>query len=1431
MPDDNGFLKGAAIAAPLGFGASFALKGMAQKGYFNMPQVPSSSAFLGNLRAANLQSNQGARIWDFFGANQLLFKKEPEIARTAWIQAVQSTDPMAEEVLSFGGDLRAASPGKVVSSIEQTLQRNNSVFMARIFNKFRSNVSALRKHYEVTRKMPQFKAVEGLRFPAPRGMAINDLPAEIAAFHKRITKDTGITGTGTGMVKYYSRPGWEGYGTYVMSFKRGKMPFDITVPVARGGMLMEGLTQSARRIATGVGVLDPMSGAIERLKTHEFYMRDIERSILPRMGEYRSGWEIEKAISQAYERSFALETIPNLPEGRLSEAWKNYARIKGQAFRVVTEGKVAQLKPGELYRSVFGGLTEEQFKDVLGRSDIYPFPGPKNLAKNMVSSFNAAEWFMTQPDVEWAGQPRQLLRQWRASEKAVAEMMASGSAKWSIFETQAWKGFLGPHGAPWVPTIYVDPVKHGAILERLGLKEGEMLLADTPSFRRQFEVTGQPFPIHLASVEKGVAERIKRGATGLMAFSEGELLGMTPAGESIAYRKGMELLGLEPFKTVGRGEEFTLMYRQTLRPETAGKYFGIKAVQKFKDPWEIEKAVAEMTKGLPAAERYQFTKLEGKVRLATTDALKHQHYKNRQLITGLWKAMSEMNIRRKYKSSSKAAAFLTDPTGFIGAMRGKYGTAAEFTKALEQFAVIEGGLPKGRFYSVFGGGVSGLSIGISQAIFHDPMRLTGAGVLGSVEPRMFDVLRGGQYGSLGEAMSAELASRLAVTNPQRLATYEGLTKTLASYAGKLTPGKTDALWDITTKGYTHEGFQKFIEGGGGFMKMGARDIFVPGGDVLTPFMTPAGKYIPGDLAMEYHRLARGMAQLHTQAKRVGLEEADELVRGFIRNVGAQQAPYGSGAGAIAGGKVLGSRFLRGVSEFAGKRAPGAMTVGIPEYIGYQMFGELENLPGMNVAEVEEIATRLRAGKSVGGMIWRHPLAGPYSAQPINIQMMKGVTEPVVLMPSQMIDVGLKNPIELSPMVGMGMDLDADIASVSLVSPDLEKKIRKGWTYADNQYTQAYMEHMVRAQIIKTKAAGGAGALAASERKVADALKLAIGQQWIGKLSLQFSATRQAAVQRLGGQQAANAAFLLNWLEESVLKAKHLPGEQVLGGSFSALLGTVESAFKTRDPERLERVVQGMLEKDDLSRQLLEQEVRIPKNIEAVRRATGVRSMKNVLPALNLRETTRDIMSATESAESTGLEEMSRAAAGRRPITPRILEKYLAFTGSVLSGSKGVFAGVSSAAVRGKNFMASMGMGVLEHKKALGWGFLGSIAIAAALSKPQDLVGTGAEFVPGAKGLSQGNRAAARMSPEDVLPPEQPLGEPTAPTITSIPSVRILPGAERRNINISARSRSRLNTEDMVQRYQRRVNSDKIHVNVRDNRSRLSSHEMADRMLR
>jgi len=156
------------------------------------------------------------------------------------------------------------------------------------------------------------------------------------------------------------------------------------------------------------------------------------------------------------------------------------------------------------------------------------------------------------------------------------------------------------------------------------------------------------------------------------------------------------------------------------------------------------------------------------------------------------------------------------------------------------------------------------------------------------------------------------------------------------------------------------------------------------------------------------------------------------------------------------------------------------------------------------------------------------------------------------------------------------------------------------------------------------------------------------------------------------------------------------------------------------------------------------------------------------------------------------------------------------------------ANLSKASMTAKNFLASAGLGVLKHKKAVGFGFAGSIALATMLSKPDDLIGSGRELIPDARPMMRVNKAGSRMKPEDVMPPQQELGRPSPPSRLTVPTVRINPG---QSTNINARVRTKQMDRDFIRKLRTVTETDRINVNVRDNSNNLSSTAIADRILR
>jgi len=1251
MPEDRGFFESLLVASPFVAGSAFALQQAARAGAFKLPAQSFLSQTIG--AAPRVPMGETAKeMLKYLSGEATYFRttEGAEVARRAWMEAIQSTDPLAGEILTFAGDIRNAPVNRVYTSIEQTLRANNSLFMASTYSKFKQNIGLLKRQMEIG-GMPEFQRVEGLAFPPAMNVPVNELPAELQAFRKKFLKETGVTGTG---VQYFTRKGWqqEGFGTYMMGFRYQGRPFDITIPMSQRGVLVEGLTQSSRRIAPGAAIFDPRLNPLETLTRHEYYLRNIER-LAPRIaaGEYKSAFDIQRELGGIYERNiYALENIPNLPLGMRNVAWENYQRVRGQAMDI-------RILEGDIYRPP----TNKEMARIMERGGLYPATSPSNIAEGRLTTFDPRGWSMTPEDVAFARRPTQALREWRMTPAAVEEFMNQGS-KWSIFETQAWRRDFGNYAAPHIRTLYVDPAMHGAALERLGMGEGEAIITGTPAARRMLETFRAADPIHLRTVQKGLAERIAAGGT----FEVGEVLGWTPEGRAATYEPGMRLLGLEPFETTGKGEFMSLFYAQTHRPGIAAKRFGaFKAMEKFVDPLQMERAVLEMTKGMSPEQRAVFANFPDDIwRIVSADELrKDMSKRNTQIITGLWDMIDRTRSRDFIQRNAKLASFMRNPRIFAAHIGKTFGVGEEFARGMRQFAFREAQLTSQEFSAIFGN--LGMSWGISQATFGGPMELTGAGALGSIEPRAFDLLRAGQYGALGTEIAEDLARRAAITDPRSVATYDALTRTLQSVAGKISPEANARIWNLAERGYGGAGFQSWIEEGGGWLKAGRRNIFVPGGDILKPYMTAGGGVVRGDISTVYHTLARQLSA----TKSADLLDADAAIRDFIGGITKQQAPYGKGVGAIYRGKILGSRFLTGLTKIGGYAPTKPWTVGVPEKYGLQMFEELAER-GIDIGTMRE---RFRAGKVVGGVLARHPFIGPYSLQPVGMQIMRGVTEPVISLPTFATSIRLAgeeaaSPINLSPMVGLASDVDADIYSVSLVRPDIEKNLRKQFLYQDNELTRAYMEHSVRSQIITARTAKSTlpeGAI--TLKMIADAQKLGTTQEWVPLLSTELTAARRAVSERIADpRRQASAQFLLQLTEQVPISGKWLDPKRVAAGEMPTIFKTIQESLRARSAVRLEGVYQNILADNELARRLLTEDVKITEGLRDIWRITGVK-MRDVLPAVDITRATEDIMSALEVSGASGMENMARMAAGRQaPTTVEQLGQHLAYTGLLLA---------------------------------------------------------------------------------------------------------------------------------------------------------------------
>ena len=1422
--DDSSLLSAAIVSAPSVGGFGYTLQQMMKQKQFRPPRESSFAS--ASRRIQGYDFKRGLVNTSAFGLEgQESFLRSEQggaIAKKAWEEAVQSVGPLPPNLMNFAGNLSNTPVVEVYSSIKETLSRNDSMYMRKVASRFKSNVSSFTSHQRLTGTLPNLMKAENLNFPP--SMQAHPIPTDIVPTLNRIQSSL------KGYVKseFFTRPGWEerGLGMHKFQFQVGNLGFNLNLPISHGGVLSEGLNQSTLRIAPGAAIFDKRTGKFTEMSRHALFMREFETSIVPGIvsGKYKQGFEVQRAINELYQKRIgSLENVPNLPTAMMGSKLNQFIGIRSQAVDLLIE-------EGDKFRSP----TPRELPKLMKLGGYIGSTSPSNIAEGRVSKFDPSGWMISNLSVDQSKRLTQMNRLWTPTPEAQLEMMKT---PWAIFETQQWRKDLGPHSAPRFRTLYVDPDTHPSLMKELGLEGSEALIRDTGLNRNMMKQQKTAFGVKLTSIRPDLAELIKK-----KKLKHGEVLGMTSEGLPFTYEKGMKLKGLEKGATEGVGEFHSLLYDELSQNTDSFKGFYNKAMYTWATPKRFEAAQAKLG-----------AKLAGQFDVITSmDELKKQPAKfNDMMITELWNLTNKLKDTAAIQRNLKLKAFLRNPVSTARILQNKYAIKGAggisfnqegFTKEMLQLGLSTGADPAdlglvfgaigkvhgkewlqsalGQQENLLGTLTKGIAGGIAPVVYGGVGRELGVrpGAMGTIEPRIFDFLKAGQYGNLGPAMEKDILQRMAIGNADKFATHEALTKTLQSATGQVKA--TGAIWN---QEYSSETFQNFIESGGGAIKaQGMPDIHVPGaGNVpgMSKFTTAGGQEVKTHLSQIYHDYARGVSKASSDAER------SSALSNFITGIAEQHAPAGKGAGAIFRGELPGSSFLTGVSTLAGQRPSNLGEALVPEERMHSMINQLQDIYGPST-ELEAMRTRVAAGESIPGAVFRHPGTEMYSLQTMNLKPVKGVKGDLMALPWEDINVKFKGEIQpwtgrFSPLVGMRGDFDADPYMPMIFHPQLSESIGKQLENKNNAETIAHMQYQVRSQIIKARGlAVGTGVeeMTTSANAIASAMKLGIAQSWTGQLSTGISEARNAVIQNLEGQKRTNALFTLGWMENVPLQGKNLTNQGLLNNAATSWFETMSSGLQERSAERLQASVGQIMGGSDLAKRLLTEDLQVE---------SGPAGLKN-LPSLNINETIGDIVGSLKKADVTGSTELYRMAAGREAISSKNVGRYIENIGNMLTpNTGGMFANISSAAQASKNYLLGLGESALEHKGAIGFGFAGSIAIATLLSTPKDTIGPGSSTNVAKAQMRQG-KAVNRMDIPTQQEPHQ-LGTPSAPSPIVHRSM-IAPGSDSVKMSIRARTGGKISNALLLDRV-RSIGgrSSNVNVNIRDNTSSMDSNLLANKM--
>lgn len=1450
------FLRAAVAATPLTIGVTAAMRGVSTDGSIKQPREAGIDQAMRHLAKRNYN---GPYIPSVEEVNRFMSKQPGGLAKHAWDWATQTVDPFTRNrMLGYTEGIEHMTEAEARSAISQTVTGNESAAMSRIWRKFQMNMETLKVQQALTDTIPTFTKVDDLVAFAQRRTV--PLPTEMpTTFADRVQKIAQALGAQK-RIYGLTRPEMaaEGYGVWNVVF-RGTPAGDLKLqlPQIVQGVMLEGSDLQTRRIAPDVVTMRPGApDELTRMSRTEFFLKEVEESIVPDItgGRLKSQRDIEQAVKQLKAKVFGeMEAVPNVTMAGRTAAQAQREALRGKAVDIVVMEEEAR-RGGLEYKPGFRKPTSREISEVMesaaGRAmGLRGGVGPKALSEGRLSTVDWERFYIG--DVDYGRRPEQKFREFQATRETMEALgQAKADQKYRAADMVGEDIAYDNVARPKLKATYIDPKRHAAFLEEIAMGEGEAIMRRERAFKMQFE---QSAAVKLAIAREDIGDFQKIAA--------GELLGVTPEGKTFQLPRGAKIGDVRRLTD----DVLQVEYMRQHQLRHGDKMFGgAKAVLLMRKQKEFMDIARRLQLGDEAMDMF-----------INMDELK----KNRSLHkTQIISALEEL-IRGNWLSSRGGAPgegitrqFFLGQGEAVGRTWAKNATHKEWIATAMKTAIQNMDLSAREFGTVFGAVPHVLNlddkqtadflaeaIGLSKtdemgirklAPYWEALRTGTAGGmaemayggprldvggLGSLEPRAFDILQSGAMGAEGKQIGKELAERLAITNPAAVIAHEELGKTLSSMTRDV---------DLAGKAVYKQGtsFQKFVEAGGGVIRpgKGMRDIYVPGADVMRqmrPFETTSGVTVRGAVSDIYHDIAYKAGQFREgQLTTKEFQQEMNIAADMLRT---EWAPAGKGIGSITRGKLMGSRFLRGVSaQTAGAttaiRDP--YTIGVTQAAFTDMVEELRRTGKYEKEALTEMSERFVKGEGVGGLLARHPFLGEFSVQPIMMQMVEGEKDLMVL-PEVKENIRVRTgrlgqykekTLTLGPLVGLAGDKDADAYSAILLGPRSEEAIRKRILLQDSEFASRYAQHQVRMQLFKPPKAPP-GTLPTVSQMIADVEKLGVGQKWIAPLSLEMTAAKRALTRHGQGQAAADARFLLEWLEQTPVGAKHMRAEQAKGGGLQSLMESITDSIQQRNSKRLEANIASIVKDDATAKAMLSGNVYLDKSsAAALTRNLGV-NMQQKLKGVDVPNATKELMRVLSESDASGATRKAELLAGRGAMAKMSEIAELSAMSVFRSvDSPNMFSRISTAMIRTTNFLGQAGRGIIKNHKTIGLGFAGSLALSAALSSPPETVGSGISKIPDARLNMNRRKAANRMKPEDLQPPAQPVGSPTAPQMMQNQNVRLAQNRPRMSMRTTIHAPPDADLATMTA--QLGSIGTNTSVNLRDSRTKLHPREIADKLL-
>jgi hypothetical protein len=539
----------------------------------------------------------------------------------------------------------------------------------------------------------------------------------------------------------------------------------------------------------------------------------------------------------------------------------------------------------------------------------------------------------------------------------------------------------------------------------------------------------------------------------------------------------------------------------------------------------------------------------------------------------------------------------------------------------------------------------------------------------------------------------------------------------------------------------------------------------------------------------------------------------------------------TGTTGMLASELPGSARLSAVSAAEMGLSLPAGTMGITEKYASQMFEDLSRV--YDPKAIAAMRTRFGEGKAIAGFVGQGASFGQIS--PALFQRIAG-EDAVIAMNQQSYQVRAalrsgteywNNPVRMSPVGRLTGTLDGDVISAVMAGPQVQDRL--GLHIAAGEESARIMEkHTIRSQILKARAVE-TGAMSIGEAAATRVVPQQPAKQILGSIGEARAALLNQGG-RLSTQATSNAVALLDWIENSSVGTRAQRDiERISFGGALDLAQGLREGIDYREAERIASTARTALESRIAGSSAMKEGMTV-----ALENINTGEVVQRTIPSLNIKEASENIVAALNSQDVEALGSVSAGKQreilqGIRPATStRELRQVLGGEGLPGSPFSAFFqrapqfkASISKRAMSIANQIGASGKSMLPHLKPLAIGFGATLALSAALSEPPKSLSPGSVAAPQANMRG----SSGHVPPENVHPPSQVSGLPTAPTLEgSANTSRITSGSR---ITVSGRSPGAVDYPGVSEQINRALEgSVQTRSTISDQRSSITAQRIA-----